>query len=55
MERFFRKQFLGDMNKMDVGISLAHIYLENADKFRYFTAEKAPAQKGNLYIGSFEI
>ncbi len=55
MERFFRKQFLGDMNKMDVGISLAQIYIENADTFRYFTAENTPAEKGNLYIGSFEI
>jgi len=55
MERFFRKQFLGDMNKMDVGISLAQLYVENADTFRYFTAENSPVQKGNLYIGSFEI
>ncbi|MBQ6895604.1 MAG: nitroreductase family protein [Oscillospiraceae bacterium] len=55
MDRFFRKQFLGDMNKMDVGISLAHIYIENEDRFRYFTVENPPAEKGYLYIGSFEI
>ena len=55
MDRFFRKQVLGDMNKMDVGISLAHIYLENEESFNYFTAEDAPEQKGYLYIGSFEI
>ena len=55
MDRFFRKQFLGDMNKMDVGIALAQIYLENTDTFRYFTAENAPEVKANLYIGSFEI
>ena len=55
MDRFFRKKFLGDMNKMDVGIALAHIYLENEDSFRYFTADNEPAQKGYLYIGSFEF
>ena len=55
MDRFFRKQFLGDMNKMDVGIALAQIYLENTETFRYFTAENAPEVKANLYIGSFEI
>lgn len=54
-ERFFRKQFLGDMNKMDVGIALAHLYEENKDTFRFFAAENAPEIKSHLYIGSFEI
>ena len=55
MERFFSKQMLGDMNKMDVGIALSHIYAENSDTFRFFAAENAQEIKGNLYIGSFEI
>ena len=54
-ERFFRKQFLGDMNKMDVGIALCHLYEENRETFRFFTAEKAPELKSHIYIGSFEI
>ena len=55
MERFFRKPFLGDMNKMDVGIALAHLFEANRETFRFFTAEDAPALKGNLYIGSFTL
>ncbi len=55
MERFFRKQMLGDMNKMDIGIALAHMYVENSETFRFFAAENAQEIKGNLYIGSFEI
>ena len=55
MERFFRKQMLGNMNKMDIGIALAHIYVENSESFHFFEAENVPEFKGNLYIGSFEI
>ena len=55
MERFFRKPFLGDMNKMDVGISLAHLYLENQHTFKWIGEQDAPKLKGNLYIGSFEL
>ena len=55
MDRFFRKPFLGDMNKMDVGISLAHLYLENQQTFKWIGTQDAPKLKGNLYIGSFEL
>lgn len=31
-----RKGRLGDMNRIDVGIALAHLYVANADTFRFF-------------------
>lgn len=51
----FGVKSLGDMNLIDMGIALAHIYVENPDTFRFFKAENAAAIKGYGYIGSFTI
>lgn len=49
------KPVLGDMNRMDMGIALAHLYVTNPDTFRFFRAEPTPEHKGYGYIGSFEL
>lgn len=55
IEKYLRKMVLGDMNKIDMGIALAHIYVENKETFEYFTTEEHPKVKGYYYIGSFKI
>lgn len=49
-----RHAMLGTMNRIDLGIALAHIYVENPETFRYYLADPAiPA--GYAYTGSFTI
>lgn len=46
---------LGSMNRIDMGIALAHLYVTNPETFRFFR-EAAPAEKkGHTYIGSFTL
>lgn len=49
------RHILGDMNQIDVGIALAHVYAENPDSFRFFKADKVAPVKGCDYVGSFTI
>ena len=46
---------LGEMNQIDMGIALAHMYVSNPDTFRFFKADRVQAVKGAAYIGSFTI
>ena len=41
------------MNRIDMGIVLAHLYVANEESFRFFKAENAPGVPGYGYIGSF--
>ena len=43
------------MNLIDVGICLAHMYVANNEKFKFFKDENAPLKKGYGYVGSFVI
>ena len=47
-------KMISDMNCIDMGIALAHLYVSHPDTFRFFVAE-APAVKGYGYVGSFSI
>ncbi len=55
VEKYLRKIMLGNMNKIDMGIALAHVYMENKETFEFFKTEKYPAVKGYYYTGSFKI
>jgi len=46
---------LGNMNRIDMGIALAHMYVENPETFQYFKAEQVQSPKGYYYTGSFVI
>lgn len=46
---------LGAMNRIDMGIALAHMYVANPDTFRFFRVETPAAVKGHNYIGSFTL
>ena len=43
---------LSYMNRIDMGIALAHLYVANEKAFRFFKAENAPVMQGSSYIGS---
>ena len=48
-----QKGVAGFMNRIDMGIALAHLYVANPEAFRFFQAEQAPEKPGYAYIGSF--
>ncbi len=50
-----RKGLPGPMNRIDMGIALAHLYAANEERFRFFRAERAPEVSGYAYIGSVRL
>lgn len=46
---------LGTMNRIDMGISLAHLYAANPGSFRFFKEEYPEEVPGHSYIGSFKL
>ena len=50
-----RHAMLGTMNRIDMGIVLAHLYVENPETFRYFSAEPTKIPAGHSYTGSFTV
>ena len=50
-----RKGMGNYLNRIDMGIALAHLYVANADTFRFFREENAPTVQGYGYIGSVTI
>ena len=52
---FLRHKLLGSMNRIDMGIALSHLYLENAETFRFFSEEPNDIPKGYRYTGSFTL
>ena len=47
-----RHALLGNMNRIDMGIAVAHLYVENPESFRFFTTEPKEIPKGYRYTGS---
>lgn len=45
---------LSEMNKIDMGIALSHLYVENPEYFKFYKTE-APERAGYSYTGSVEI
>lgn len=52
---FLKKKALGKMNCIDVGIALAHLYIENPDTFRFFRADAPGEVPGYKYAGSVTL
>ena len=50
-----KKRTLGNMNKIDMGIGLAHLYVSNMETFEFFKAENPPEKDGHYYVGSVRI
>ncbi|MBR2028808.1 MAG: hypothetical protein IKA10_07490 [Oscillospiraceae bacterium] len=53
--KYLIHKVLGKMNKIDMGIALAHIYEENKETFEFFKTENPKEIKGHYYIGSIKI
>ena len=49
-----RHMGLGAMNRIDMGITLAHLYVENPETF-CFSRQAAPNLKDHDYVGSFTL
>lgn len=47
-----RNGAVGYMNRIDMGIALAHLYVSDEEAFRFLKAENAPVIPGYDYIGS---
>lgn len=45
---------IGDMNRIDMGIALSHLYVTNPETFRFFQSD-APQLKGYQYLGSVTL
>ena len=50
-----KKGVLGYMNRIDMGIALAHLYVANAETFQFYMAENALSVPGYGYIGSITL
>lgn len=46
---------MGNTNRLDVGIALAHLYVSYPETFSFSRLEKGPPLKGYGYIGSFTL
>ena len=49
------KGIVGYMNRIDIGIALAHLYMANEGHFRFFKTENPSAVSGHEYMGSCVI
>ena len=50
-----KQRTLGRMNKIDMGIGLCHLYVENRATFRFWREENPPKLDGQIYIGSVTL
>lgn len=50
-----RSKFIGRWNKIDNGIALAHLYVSNPDRFKFYMKDDPEELKGYVYDGTFEI
>lgn len=52
---FIKRKILGNLNKIDIGIALAHLYVANRKSFEFFKIDNPTQLKDYYYIGSFKI
>lgn len=55
LQGFLKNKMLSNMNRIDIGIALAHMYVANENTFRFFKADGVQKVKGYGYIGSFTL
>ena len=52
LQGFFKSKALSNMNRIDIGIALAHLYISNKESFAFFKADRITDLPGYIYIGS---
>lgn len=55
LQGLLSKTTLGRMNRIDMGIALAHLRLSHPETFRFFTVPQPPTHRGCAYIGSIRL
>ncbi len=55
MQGLFKAKMLGEMNRIDMGICLAHMYVANPETFSFYKTDTVKPVKDYGYIGSFMI
>jgi hypothetical protein len=54
-QNIFKRKILEKWNPIDVGISLAHLYVANLDTFEFYRKNEFEDIKGYTYVGSIKI
>lgn len=54
-QNIFKRQVLKKWNPIDMGIALAHLYVENEDSFKFEVKSSFENLKGYTYTGSIKI
>lgn len=54
-QNLIKRRFTEKWNKIDIGISLAHLYVANRKTFKFFIRNDADELSNYYYEGSFEI
>ena len=54
-QNILKRQVLKNWNPIDVGISLAHMYVANPETFKYYKKSSFENIKGYTYVGSIKI
>ena len=54
-QNLLKRQILNKLNPIDVGISLAHLYVENEETFQFYVKNDFENLKGFMYTGSIKI
>lgn len=52
---FIKRKILGKLNKIDIGIALAHLYVANRESFEFFKIDNSAKLNDYYYVGSFKI
>ena len=52
---FIRNKFFGEMNQIDMGIALAHMYVANPEEFQFYKLENAPEIEEHDYVGTIRV
>lgn len=53
--RFHQTAIPSQINQIDIGCALAHLYVTNQNTFQFYISAHSPSKDGYAYIGSFQI
>lgn len=54
-QNILKRRLLDRLNKVDIGIALAHLYIANRDTFEFYVKKDCEKIDGYIYEGSFKI
>lgn len=54
-QNLIKSKLMPDWSPIDIGIALAHVYVENPETFEFYKENNSKTIKGYLYVGTFKI